>query len=133
MESPKLGVLLVDDHEPFRRFLLSHLKSKAELQVVGQASDGADAVRQAEKLKPDLILLDLGLPVLNGFEAARQIRRVAPQSKIIFVTGESSTEAVQEAFTLGAMGYVAKMRAGRDILPAIEMVLAGRKFVSSHL
>jgi DNA-binding NarL/FixJ family response regulator len=133
MPSPTVRVLVVDDYEPFRQFVHSTLETKPELQIVGQASDGAEAVRQAEKLKPHLILLDVGLPTLNGIEAARQIRKVAPESRIIFVTQESSVEAIQEAFKLGAMGYVVKSRAGVELLAAIEAVLSGTQFLSSVL
>ena len=97
---------------------------------MGEASDGAEAVRQAEELKPDLILLDIGLPTLNGMAAARQIRKLAPDSKIIFVSQESSPDLVQEALSLGARGYVAKTRAASDLLAAVEEVLEGRPFVS---
>jgi DNA-binding NarL/FixJ family response regulator len=96
-------------------------------------SDGAEAVRQAEKLKPQLILLDVGLPTPNGIEAARQIRALVPEFKIIFVTQESSAETIQEAFKLGAMGYVVKSKAGTNLLRAIDLVLSGRQFLSSHL
>jgi DNA-binding NarL/FixJ family response regulator len=133
MPLPTVGVLVVDDYEPFRRFVRSTLETKPELIIVGYASDGAAAVRQAEKLKPQLILLDIGLPTLNGIEAARQIRQVAPESKIIFVTQESSAEMIQKAFRVGAMGYVMKSRAGTDLLHAIETVLSGKQFLSSHL
>jgi DNA-binding NarL/FixJ family response regulator len=133
MPSPTVCVLVVDDYEPFRRFVESTLETKPEFQIIGQASDGAEAVRQAEKLKPELILLDIGLPTLDGIEAARQIRHVAPESKIIFVTQESSAEMIQEAFRVGAMGYVVKSRAGTELLAAIEAVLSGRQFLSSVL
>ena len=100
------------------------------MQIVGEASDGLEAVRQAEELKPDLILLDIGLPTLNGIEAARQIRSLAPESKIIFLTQESSADVVREALSLGAWGYVVKARAGSDLLPAVEAVLLGKQFIS---
>src|ERR1700691_1398239 len=90
-------VLVVDDYEPFRRFVCSTLAERPELLIVGETSDGLAAGQKAEELKPDLILLDVGLPTLNGIEAARQIRKIAPESKIIFVSQESSTDVVQEA------------------------------------
>jgi DNA-binding NarL/FixJ family response regulator len=121
-------VLIVDDFEPWRRFASSLLRLKPELQVV-EASDGPEAVQKTMELKPDLILLDIGLPTLNGFEAARQIRTLVPESKIIFLTQESSADVVREAFSLGACGYVVKVRTESELLAAVEAVLAGKTFV----
>jgi DNA-binding NarL/FixJ family response regulator len=126
-------VFVVDDFEAFRRLLCSILEKMPELQVTCQASDGLEAVQRAEELQPDLILLDIGLPTLNGIEAARQIRRLSPESKIIFLTQESSTDVVQEGLNLGARGYVLKTRAALDLVAAVEAVLDGRRFVSAGL
>jgi DNA-binding NarL/FixJ family response regulator len=126
-------VLVVEDFEPFRQFLSSTLGKRPEFQVIGEVCDGLEAVRRAEELKPDLILLDIGLPGLNGIEVARQIRRLAPESKIIFVSQESSPELVEAALSSGGLGYVLKTKAGTDLLPAIEAALEGRQFVSSGL
>ena len=124
-------VLIVEDFVPFRRFLCSTLGTKPQLQVVSEASDGLEAVQKAEELKPDLILLDIGLPSLNGIAAARQIRKLSPESKIIFVSQESSADIIQEALNLGAWAYVLKTRAQSDLVAAVEAVLLGRQFVSS--
>jgi len=126
-------VLVVEDHEPFRRFLCSTLGKRTELQVICEASDGLEAVQKAEELQPDLILFDVGLPTLNGIEAARRIRKLSPESKILFVSQESSPDVVQEAFLLGALGYVAKTNAGIELLAAVEAVSQGRRFVSAGL
>jgi DNA-binding NarL/FixJ family response regulator len=126
-------VLIVEDFEPFRRFVCSTLGKVFHLQVIGQLSDGLDAVQKAEELKPDLILLDIGLPSLNGIAAGRRIRKLAPDSKIIFVSQESSPDMVHEALSFGALGYVLKARAGIDLLAAVEAVVQGRQFVSSCL
>jgi DNA-binding NarL/FixJ family response regulator len=133
IDGSPIRVLVVDDYEPVRRFVCSTLGKRPAFQIVGEASDGVAAVRQAEELKPDLVLLDIGLPRLNGLQAAREIRKLSPDSKIIFVSQESSPDVVQEALSLGALGYVAKARAGSDLLAAVEAVLEGRRFVSNGL
>jgi DNA-binding NarL/FixJ family response regulator len=126
-------VLVVDDYEPFRRFICSTLGKKPELRVICQVSDGLEAVQKAEELQPDLIVIDIGLPTLNGMEAARRIRKLSPKSKILFVSQESSADVVEEALSLGALGYVVKTHAGSELLAAVEAVRQGRKFVSSGL
>jgi DNA-binding NarL/FixJ family response regulator len=124
-------VLVVDDYEPFRQFVCSTLGKIPGLRIVGQASDGVEAVRRTEELQPDLILMDIGLPSLSGIEAARQIRKLAPRSHVLFVSQETSGDVVGEALRLGASGYVVKAQAGSDLLAAVEAVLQGQQFVSS--
>jgi DNA-binding NarL/FixJ family response regulator len=126
-------VLVVDDHEPFRRFVSSTLGKQPNLQIIGEAQDGINATQQAEALQPDLILLDIGLPGLNGIEAARRIRQTSSASRIIFLTQESSADVVREAFNSGAWGYVLKTQAERELLIAVETVLQGKQFVSNGL
>jgi DNA-binding NarL/FixJ family response regulator len=126
-----LRILLVEDFLPFRQFTCSMLATKPELQVVCQVSDGLEAVQKAEELKPDLILLDIGLPSLNGIEAARQIRELSPESKIIFLSQDSSPDVMQEALGLGAWGYIVKSRAQSDLLAAVDAIILGERFVSS--
>ncbi len=133
MERSIVRILLVDDYEPFRRFVRSTLRKRPSLQIVAEVSDGLEAIQQAEELKPDLILLDIGLPTLNGIEAAREIRKLAPESKIIFVTQESLADVVQEALSMGVLGYVLKAQAGTDLIAAVEAVIEGRQFLSSSL
>jgi len=128
-----IRVLVAEDFDPFRQFICSTLGKMPGLQIICEVSNGLEAVQKAEELKPDLILLDIGLPGLNGIEAARQIRQLAKQSKIIFVSQESSADVVQEALSLGAWGYVVKPRATSDLMAAVEAVLEGRRFVSSGL
>jgi DNA-binding NarL/FixJ family response regulator len=115
-------VLVVEDFEPFRRFVCSTLGKRPDLQVICEVSDGLEAVQKAEELQPDLILLDIGLPTLNGIEVARQIRKLSPQSKILFVSQESSADVIEEALSLGAMGFVIKAHAGSELLVALEPV-----------
>jgi len=133
MERSSVRVLVVDDYEPFRRFLRATLEARQELQIIGEACDGFEAVQKAVELQPDLILLDIGLPTLNGIEAARQIRKVSPESRIVFVSQESSVDLVQEALALGALGYLVKAHAGSELMPAVEAVLEGRQFLSGAL
>ena len=132
METPS-RVLVVEDFEPFRRFICSTLRKRPEFQIVEEARDGLEAVQKAEELQPDLIMLDIGLPSLNGIDAARRIRKLSPKSKILFMSQESSADVVQEALALGALGYVVKAYAGSELLPAVEAVLQGRQFVSNGL
>jgi DNA-binding NarL/FixJ family response regulator len=126
-------ILIVDDFEPFRRYLRSFLQPRVGLQLVGEASDGLEAVQKAEELQPDLILLDIGLPKLDGLEAARQILALAPAAKILFISQDTSSDVVEESFRLGGQGYVLKLRAGSDLQPAMEAVLRGERFVSQGL
>jgi DNA-binding NarL/FixJ family response regulator len=125
-------ILLVEDYEPFRRFVCSTLQKLAELRVI-QASDGLEAIEKAKELQPDSIVFDLGLPKLNGLEAARRVRELAIPARILFLSQEFSVELVQEAFSVGAQGYVHKLRAQSELLPAIEAVLKGERFVGSGL
>src|SRR5258708_2016777 len=120
--------LVVDDNGLFRRFIRSTLGQRPELHIVCEVSDGLEAVQKAEELQPDLILLDIGLPTLNGIEAARRIRKLSPESKILFVSQESSADVMREALGTGAHGYVVKSDAGSELLPAVEAVLQGKRF-----
>jgi DNA-binding NarL/FixJ family response regulator len=133
LATSSIRVLVVDDYEPFRRFACSTLERSPSLQIIGEASDGLEAVQKAEQLQPDLVVLDIGLPTLNGIEAARRIRKLCPASRILFVSQESSAEVVQEALSTGALGYVIKAHAGSELVAAVEAVCQGRRFVSSGL
>jgi DNA-binding NarL/FixJ family response regulator len=125
-------ILIVDDFDLWKGFVIARLQERPDLHIVGLASDGLQAVQKAEELQPDLILLDMMLPKLNGLEVAQQIRRVAPQSKILFVSSESEVELIRAAFQAGGSGYVSKMEAA-GLLAGIEAVLRGERFVSPGL
>ena len=124
---------MVEDQAPYREFIMSVIESSPEFQVIAQAADGTEAVRIAEELRPDLILLDIGLPGLNGIDAARRILQLCPQSKVLFVSQESSREVVLGALDTGAVGYVLKADAGSELMVGISSVLSGEKFVSTSI
>ena len=132
MEKSPVRILLVEDFEPFRKLIRTLLQGQSGLDIIAEVGDGQEAVRKAAELQPCLILLDIGLPSLNGFDAARLIRQRSPSSKILFVSQESSSEIIHEALRLGAGGFVTKSRVGTDLLPAIQAVLLGENFVSSR-
>jgi DNA-binding NarL/FixJ family response regulator len=124
-----MRVLVVEDFAPFRQFVTSTLGKAPDVDMICEVSDGLEAVQKAEELKPDLILLDIGLPTLNGIEVARQIRRLSPESTIIFVSQESSADVVQEALSLGASGYVLKARAAIELLPVVNAAISEKQSV----
>jgi DNA-binding NarL/FixJ family response regulator len=126
-------VFVVDDYEPWRRHIESALRASPRWQVVGEAADGLDAVHKAQVLRPDLILLDIGLPVLNGIEAARQILALDADRRILFLSENRSRAVVEAALGTGAPGYVLKSDAGRDLLSAMEAVVEGQRFISRSI
>jgi DNA-binding NarL/FixJ family response regulator len=133
LEKSAFRVLVVDDYESWRRFIISSLQKWPELQVVGEASDGQEAVQKSQQLQPDLILLDIGLPTMNGIEAARQIRQQSPNARILFCSENLSADVAEEALRAGAGGYLVKSDAGSDLLSAVTSVIQGKRFVSRTL
>jgi DNA-binding NarL/FixJ family response regulator len=129
---PITRVLVVEDYEPMRKTVRATLQKRHDLQIVGEASDGLEAVQKAVELKPDLILMDIGLPSQNGIEAAREIRELVPKAKILFLSQETSPEVIQEALSVSASGYVVKVNAGVELIPALEAVISGKQFVSGR-
>jgi|SRR5215469_3995155 len=127
------SVLVVDDHERWRGTICAMLRDQADCRVICEAEDGIAAIQKATELKPQLILLDLNLPRLNGIEAARQIAQLAPDSAILFVSMNNSADLVSEALTTGATGYVLKMDAGTELWSAIEAVLQNKQYLSRGL
>jgi DNA-binding NarL/FixJ family response regulator len=129
---PIARVLVVEDYEPMRKTVRATLQKRHDLQIVGEASDGLEAVQKAVELKPDLILMDIGLPSQNGIEAAREIRELVPKAKILFLSQETSPEVIQEALSVSASGYVVKVNAGVELIPALKAVISGKQFVSGR-
>lgn len=126
--------LVADDFSPWRRFVSSLILPKMpEWHIVCEVSDGIEAVTKAQELKPDIILMDVGLPGLNGIEAARQISKITSNSKILFLSAFDSPEVVEEALNTGASGFVAKLDAASELTVAVEAILQGKQFVSSGL
>jgi DNA-binding NarL/FixJ family response regulator len=124
-------VLVVDDYEPWRRVISQTLAKQPELEIICEVADGLEAVQKGEELKPDLILLDIGLPRLDGIEAARRLHQLSPKSKILFVSQWSSADLVQEAFDVGAEGFVTKTDVGKKLLTAVNDVLRGSDSLST--
>jgi DNA-binding NarL/FixJ family response regulator len=128
-----LRILAIDDFEPWRKFVRFALQERPDLRNISGVSDGVEAVQKAQELQPDLILLDISLPRLNGIEVGRQIRLVAPKAKILFLTENDDTNVAEQAFLTGASGYVIKSDAVRELFPAIDAIMDGKRFVSERL
>jgi DNA-binding NarL/FixJ family response regulator len=128
MNTCSIGVLLVDDFEPWRHFVTAMIREQPDLQLIGEACDGLEAIQQAQKLQPDLILLDIGLPKLHGIDAAPRIRQVAPNARILFLSEINTLDVVEAAFSEG-QGYIQKVDVGSELLPAIEALIRGEKFL----
>jgi len=128
-----IRILIADDFKDWRRQVRLLFKTQPEWQVVAEAADGLEAIQKAEELKPDLIVLDIGLPKLNGIEAARRIRQFSASSKIVFLSQVNDRDVVQAALRTGAQGYVHKADVRSDFLPAIQAALRDRQFVSRSL
>jgi DNA-binding NarL/FixJ family response regulator len=133
LDAASIRILVVEDHECWHRLYSTMFQKHRQLQVIGAVFDGLKAVEKAQELQPDLILLDIGLPTLNGIEAAGRIRGVSPTSKILFVSENRSSEIAEEALDTGAGGYVVKSEAASELLPAVKAVLEGERFVSASL
>jgi DNA-binding NarL/FixJ family response regulator len=128
-----LSILVVDDSRVWRQSVCALLHQQLDRVVICEGSDGVEAVQKSQELQPDLILLDIGLPNLNGLEAARQIRSIAPRSRILFVTSIDCPELSHEAMKLGALGLVVKSEAARDLLPAIGTILRNEQFFGGEI
>lgn len=130
---PVIQILLVDDFVPWQLFVREILKSETEFKLIGTANDGLEAVQKAAEARPDVILMDISLPKLNGFEAAQQIRVVSPTSRILFLTERRGSDFIEAAFQAGGLGYILKSDANSDLFSGIRAVLNGQRFVSRGL
>jgi DNA-binding NarL/FixJ family response regulator len=130
MKESAVRVLVVDDFEPWLNFVKVALYEQRGMQIVGTAPDGLEAVEKARALQPDLILMDVSLPALNGIEATRQINRLVPDAKIIFLSLENEPDTVKTALAAGGRGYVAKSDAHKELPAAMQVVADGNQYIS---
>lgn len=126
----KITVLLSDDHTVLRKGLRLLLEAEADMQVVGEAANGQQSVREAKRLKPDVVLQDLAMPLLNGLEAARQIAKEVPSTKVLILSAYTDDAYIEHAIKAGAAGYLMKETAGDDLLRAIREVANGNAYFS---
>jgi len=126
-------ILVVDDYKPWRHKICSLLRAKPEFRVVAECWNGADAVERAGELKPNLITMDIGIPELNGIEAAVRVAEVSPSSKILFISENTEPEVVSAAIDAGASGYLQKIRVGTELLPAVTLIIRGGYFFSPYI
>ncbi|HXJ14868.1 MAG TPA: response regulator transcription factor [Candidatus Limnocylindrales bacterium] len=126
-------ILLVEDFVPWQHFISMRLESEIDLQVISIAADGLEAVHKAKELQPDLVLMDLSLPGMNGIEATRQIRILSPGARILFLSEHADSNLIQAALDAGACGYILKSDSGADLILGIRAVLLGQQFVSRSL
>lgn len=134
MHKASIRVLVVDDHECWRRLTSATLqKDLPESNVVGEASHGWQAIQLAQQLQPDLVVLDIGLPQLNGIEVARRILDQSPTSRILFMSENRSADIAEAALSTGACGYVVKSDAGKELLLAVKTILAGNRYVGASV
>jgi len=125
--------LVADDHEVVRKGLRTLLQEQPGWEVVAEATNGKEAVQKAKDLKPDIALLDIGMPSLNGLEAARQIIKIEPKAKILILTVHESDPLIQEVLNAGARGYVLKSDASRDLVSAVEALQRNKTYFSSRI
>lgn len=126
-------ILLVDDHEIIRKGLKSILEARKDWEIVGEATTGREAVKKVEELKPDVVVLDISMPELNGLEAVRQIVRIAPRTEVLVLTMHESEDLVREVLEAGARGYLLKSDAARQLISAIETLRFHRPYLTSKV
>jgi len=129
----EVRALVVDDFEHWRKVVTAALQGKLGVHIIEEAADGLEAVQKAQEMQPDVVVLDIGLPMLNGIEVARHIRRISAKSKVVFLTENPSRDITEAALQDGASGYVVKSAFASELIPAIQAVLEGRQFLSAKL
>jgi DNA-binding NarL/FixJ family response regulator len=130
---PPLRILIADDHSVVRAGLRTLLESRGNWEVCGEAADGRDAVEKATKLKPDVAVLDIGMPLLNGVEAARRIHKASPDTEILILTMHESDDLVQQVVEAGARGYILKDDADRILIAAVDAVRHHKPYFSTRV
>lgn len=126
-------VLIADDHQLFREGLVNLISSAPDVEVVGEAKDGREATEKAKKIKPDVVLIDIGMPEMNGIEATRIIKKDNPKIKVIAVSMHSDRQFVKGALEAGADGYLLKNCTYRQLIDAIQSVISGKKYLSDDI
>jgi DNA-binding NarL/FixJ family response regulator len=126
-------ILVVDDFLAWQQLVSIMLQGESDLQIISSVTDGLEAVRKAKEIRPDLILMDLSLPVMNGIDATRQIRAHSPGTKVLFLSEHRDSDLIQSAFDVGALGYVLKSDSNADLIAGIRSVLLGQSFLSRSL
>ena len=133
MSDNQITILLADDHTVVRQGIVKLLEGEKNFKVIGEAGNGRDAVSKVEQFKPDVVLMDISMPLLNGIEATRQIKRIRPQTKVIILSMHSHDRFIGELLTLGASGYLVKDSTGADIITAINAAMKGDTFLSPSI
>lgn len=128
-----LRLLLADDHEIVRKGLRSVLEAQRDCEVVGEAADGRQAIALVKELSPDIVILDISMPLLNGLEATRQILKIRPQTKVLILTMHESDPLIRDVLDAGARGYILKTDAGRDLVSAVESLRRNKTFFTSRV
>lgn len=128
-----LKLLLADDHEVVRKGLRSILETQRDCEVVGEAADGRQAVALVKELNPDIVILDISMPLLNGLEATRQILKIRPQTKVLVLTVHEADPLIRDVLDAGARGYILKSDAGRDLVSAVESLRRNKTFFTSRV
>jgi DNA-binding NarL/FixJ family response regulator len=129
----KIRIFVADDHEIVRRGLRATLQAEPEIELIGEASNGREAVARVNELQPDLVIMDVGMPELNGLEATRQIHAVSPAVRVLILTVHESEQVVREVLDAGAQGYLLKSDAGRDLVHAVHALLEDKPFFTSKV